>query len=53
MGPDRCQRRATTRFLAKQLGGRFQPEVRTETQQRLDEITVDVSTVTVEEPGEG
>jgi dipeptidyl aminopeptidase/acylaminoacyl peptidase len=38
---------AMEKFLAKQLGGRFQEDVRPETQQRLDEITVDVSTVTL------
>ncbi len=39
---------AMEKFLAKQLGGRFQEDVRPETQTRLDEITVDVSTVKVE-----
>lgn len=39
---------AMEKFLAKQLGGRFQEDVRPETQARLDEITVDVSTVKVE-----
>jgi dipeptidyl aminopeptidase/acylaminoacyl peptidase len=39
---------AMEKFLAKQLGGRYQEDVRPETQQRLDEITVDVSTVKVE-----
>jgi len=36
---------AMEKFLAKQLGGRYQEDVRAETQARLDEITVDVSTV--------
>ena len=44
---------AMEKFLSKHLGGRFQAEVREGTQQRLDEITVDVSTVTVELPEEG
>jgi len=44
---------AMEKFLAKHLGGRFQEDVREETQQRLDEITVDVQSVTLEEPAEG
>ncbi len=44
---------AMEKFLAKQLGGRFQEDVRPETQKTLDEITVDVGTVVVSEPGEG
>lgn len=40
---------AMEKFLAKHLGGRFQDEVRPETQARLDEITVDVQGVTLEE----
>ena len=36
---------AMEKFLAKHLGGRYQEEVSPETQQRLDEITVDVSGV--------
>jgi dipeptidyl aminopeptidase/acylaminoacyl peptidase len=43
---------AMEKFLAKQLGGRFQEDVEPSTQQRLDEITVDVSTVTLP-PSEG
>ena len=43
---------AMEKFLAKQLGGRFQADVEPTTQQRLDEITVDVSTVTLP-PSEG
>ena len=43
---------AMEKFLAKQLGGRFQEDVEPSTQQRLDEITVDVSTVTLP-AGEG
>jgi dipeptidyl aminopeptidase/acylaminoacyl peptidase len=42
---------AMEKFLAKQLGGRFQEDVAPETQARLDEITVDVNTVTVEKSG--
>ena len=41
------------KFLAKHLGGRVQEDVRPETQARLDEITVDVSTVEVDTPDEG
>jgi len=41
---------AMEKFLAKHLGGRVQDEVRPSTQGRLDEITVDVSTVTVDLP---
>jgi len=44
---------AMERFLAKHLHGRVQQDVLPETQKRLDEITVDVSTVKVTEPGEG
>jgi dipeptidyl aminopeptidase/acylaminoacyl peptidase len=44
---------AMERFLAKHLNGRVQEDVRPETQKRLDEITVDVSTVEVVEPDEG
>ncbi|MBU2500019.1 S9 family peptidase, partial [bacterium] len=44
---------AMEKFLARQLGGRFQEDVRPDTQKRLDEITVDVGTVVVSEPGEG
>ncbi len=39
---------AMEKFLAKHLGGRVQEDVNPDTQQRLDEITVDVSTVTAE-----
>lgn len=39
---------AMEKFLAKHLGGRYQEDVRESTQQRLDEITVDVSTVTLD-----
>ncbi len=42
---------AMERFLSKQLGGRYQEDVRPETQEVLDEITVDVSTVVVKLPG--
>jgi dipeptidyl aminopeptidase/acylaminoacyl peptidase len=41
---------AMEKFLAEHLGGRVQDDVRPSTQERLDEITVDVSTVTVELP---
>jgi len=43
---------AMEKFLSEQLGGRYQEDVNPETQQRLDEITVDVSTVQVKAPGE-
>ena len=39
---------AMEKFLAKQLGGRYQEDVNSETQARLDEITVDVNTVELE-----
>jgi dipeptidyl aminopeptidase/acylaminoacyl peptidase len=42
---------AMEKFLSKHLGGRYQDEVREPTQARLDEITVDVDTVTVRLPG--
>ncbi|MEZ4388845.1 MAG: S9 family peptidase [Candidatus Krumholzibacteriia bacterium] len=42
---------AMEKFLSKHLGGRYQEDVRPDTQQRLDEITVDVSTVEVHQPG--
>jgi dipeptidyl aminopeptidase/acylaminoacyl peptidase len=38
---------AMERFLAKQLGGRVQPDVAPQTQKRLDEITIDPKTVTL------
>jgi dipeptidyl aminopeptidase/acylaminoacyl peptidase len=41
---------AMEKFLSEQLGGRYQEDVRPDTQQRLDEITVDVSTVEVTLP---
>jgi len=41
---------AMERFLAKHLGGRVQTDVRPETAQRLEEITVDVSQVEAPEP---
>jgi dipeptidyl aminopeptidase/acylaminoacyl peptidase len=41
---------AMERFLAKHLGGRLQTDVRPETAQRLDEITIDVTQVEVPEP---
>ncbi|MCK9995860.1 MAG: S9 family peptidase [Candidatus Krumholzibacteria bacterium] len=44
---------AMERFLAKHLDGRVQEDVLPETQKRLDEITVDVSTVEVSKPDEG
>jgi len=44
---------AMEKFLAKQLGGRYQEDVRPETQTRLDEITVDVKSVALPEPDEG
>jgi dipeptidyl aminopeptidase/acylaminoacyl peptidase len=44
---------AMERFLAKHLGGRVQEDVRDETQQRLNEITVDVEGVTADAPAEG
>ena len=42
---------AMEKFLSEQLGGRYQVDVRPATQERLDEITVDVSSVVVEAPG--
>ena len=36
---------AMEKFLASHLGGRYQEDVRPETAQRLEEITVDVSGV--------
>ncbi len=36
-------------FLAKHLGGRYQEDVMPDTQQRLDEITVDVTGVTLDD----
>jgi dipeptidyl aminopeptidase/acylaminoacyl peptidase len=44
---------AMERFLAKHLDGRVQEDVLPATQKRLDEITVDVSTVDVSKPDEG
>jgi dipeptidyl aminopeptidase/acylaminoacyl peptidase len=44
---------AMEKFLAKHLGGRYQEDVRPETQQRLDEITVDVKSVALTVPEEG
>jgi len=44
---------AMERFLAKHLDGRVQEDVLPETQKRLDEITVDVTTVEVSKPDEG
>jgi dipeptidyl aminopeptidase/acylaminoacyl peptidase len=41
---------AMEKFLSEQLGGRYQQDVNPETQQRLDEITVDVSNVVVQLP---
>ncbi|UCF06770.1 MAG: prolyl oligopeptidase family serine peptidase [bacterium] len=38
------------KFLAKHLGGRFQEEIDPVAKKRLDEITVDVASVTLEEP---
>lgn len=43
---------AMEKFLSKHLGGRYQEDVREGTQARLDEITVDVNTVTLEGSGE-
>ena len=43
---------AMEKFLAKQLGGRVQEDVRPETQERLDEITVDVQGVTLADTDE-
>jgi dipeptidyl aminopeptidase/acylaminoacyl peptidase len=40
---------AMEKFLSKHLGGRYQQKVRPEYQKRLDEIQVDVSTVSVSE----
>ena len=37
----------TEEFLAKHLGGRYQQEMKPEVAQRLEEITVDVNTVTL------
>ena len=39
---------AMEKFLAKQIGGRVQEDVPPETQARLDEITVDVKSVTLD-----
>ena len=44
---------AMEKFLSEQLGGRYQEDVNPETQARLDEILVDVGTVTVTRPGGG
>jgi dipeptidyl aminopeptidase/acylaminoacyl peptidase len=44
---------AMEKFLSEQLGGRYQEDVNPETQQRLDEILVDVSTVEFELPAGG
>jgi dipeptidyl aminopeptidase/acylaminoacyl peptidase len=44
---------AMEKFLSEQLGGRYQQDVNPETQQRLDEITVDVSNVVVQLPQTG
>ena len=44
---------AMERFLAKHLHGRVQEDVLPATQERLDEITVDVSGVEVTVPEEG
>lgn len=44
---------AMEKFLSEQLGGRYQQDVNPETQQRLDEITVDVSNVVVHLPQTG
>jgi len=41
---------AMEKFLSKHLGGRYQEDVREDTQTRLDEITVDVDGVTLEQP---
>lgn len=46
---------ALEKFFAKHLGGRYQEDVKPEIQKRLDEITVDIKTVTMpkrEETGE-
>lgn len=43
---------AMEKFLSKQLGGRYQEDVREETRTCLDEITVDVNTVEVRVPGD-
>ncbi len=40
---------AKERFLARHLGGRYQPDMQDHIAQRLEEITVDVSTVTLPE----
>jgi len=40
---------AMEKFLARQLGGRCQQDVAADTQKKLDEITVDVNTVTLPE----
>jgi len=44
---------AMEKFLSEQLGGRYQEDVNPETQQRLDEILVDVDQVEVKLPGGG
>lgn len=44
---------AMEKFFAKHLGGRVQTDVLPDTQQRLQEITVDVGAVTVTEPAGG
>jgi dipeptidyl aminopeptidase/acylaminoacyl peptidase len=44
---------AAEKFLAKHLGGRYQESVPANIEKRLDEITVDVKTVTLPAPAEG
>lgn len=43
---------AMERFLAKHLGGRVQEDVAPDTQQRLDEITIDVESMETQEQSE-
>ena len=40
-------------FLAEHLGGRYQPDVRPEIQERLDALTVDPAAVTLAPPAGG
>ena len=40
---------AMERFLAQHIGGRYQPDIPDDVAQRLEEITVDISTVTLPE----
>ncbi len=41
---------AMEKFFSKHLGGRFQEDINPETKKKLDELMVDVASVTIEEP---